>query len=270
MDIKPENNIYFSIITVNRNNAIGLKKTIESVISQTNKNFEYIVIDGASKDDSNNIIKSYEGKISFWISEEDTGIYNAMNKGIKKAIGKYCIFLNSGDYFLNNNVLELFENNMQDDLELYFGNIQLEKKKKEYIFSTQLSIFNFIDSSIAHGASAIKRQLFTTYGFYNEQNKIVSDWEFFIKAILINKIKYKNIPNIVTIYQDGGISVNKEFDKLRLAERETVFANLLPEYNGLINEYKKLRAFHLFWRNTICYKVYVKLLSIKNIFKKLS
>ena len=100
-------------------------------------------------------------------------------------------------------------------------------------------------------------------------NLYISIW-FFIKAILINKIKYKNIPNIVTIYQDGGISVNKEFDKLRLAERETVFANLLPEYNGLINEYKKLRAFHLFWRNTICYKVYVKLLSIKNIFKKLS
>jgi len=81
-----------SIITINLNNASGLEKTIQSVISQTNKDFEYIVIDGASTDGSVEVIKKYSSGINYWVSEPDTGIYNAMNKGIRKAQGDYCYF----------------------------------------------------------------------------------------------------------------------------------------------------------------------------------
>ena len=86
-----------SIITINRNNAAGLRRTIESVVSQTYTEFEYIIIDGASTDESVDVIKEYADKITFWVSEPDNGIYNAMNKGILKAKGEYLLFLNSGD-----------------------------------------------------------------------------------------------------------------------------------------------------------------------------
>ncbi|MEP7170167.1 MAG: glycosyltransferase, partial [Bacteroidota bacterium] len=95
----------FSIITVNLNNAAGLKKTIESVVTQTFNDVEYIIIDGASTDGSKEVIKNYETKISYWVSEKDTGIYNAMNKAIKKAKAEYCLFLNSGDSLTNKKVL---------------------------------------------------------------------------------------------------------------------------------------------------------------------
>lgn len=98
--------IYYSIITVNKNNARGLEKTIKSVIDQTFNKYEFIIIDGNSDDNSVEIIKKYEDKISYWISENDSGKYNAMNKGIKVAEGDYCLFLNSGDYLYNNGILE--------------------------------------------------------------------------------------------------------------------------------------------------------------------
>ena len=87
-----------SIITINLNNYLGLEKTIKSVICQTFDNYEFIIIDGGSKDLSIDIIKRYENKVTFWISESDSGIYNAMNKGIRFAKGEFCLFLNSGDY----------------------------------------------------------------------------------------------------------------------------------------------------------------------------
>lgn len=96
-----------SIITINRNNAAGLRRTIESVVSQTAFNqIEYIVIDGASTDGSKEVIMEFADKLTYWISEPDTGIYNAMNKGIKVATGEYCQFLNSGDWLAENKVIE--------------------------------------------------------------------------------------------------------------------------------------------------------------------
>ena len=95
-----------SIITINLNNDTGLNKTIESVINQTLKNFEFIIIDGGSTDRSVELIKEYAGQINYYVSEPDKGIYNAMNKGIRQAQGEYCFFLNSGDYFVNESVLE--------------------------------------------------------------------------------------------------------------------------------------------------------------------
>ena len=88
-----------SIITVNKNNALGLEQTALSIICQIFTDFEWIVIDGASGDNSINIIKKYEYKMKYWVSEADSGIYSAMNKGILQAAGTYCLFLNSGDWF---------------------------------------------------------------------------------------------------------------------------------------------------------------------------
>lgn len=95
-----------SIITINFNNEKGLKKTLESVSIQTYKNFEFIIIDGGSTDNSVNIIKEYQPIITYWLSEPDKGIYNAMNKGIAQAHGEYCIFMNSGDTFYDASTIE--------------------------------------------------------------------------------------------------------------------------------------------------------------------
>ena len=84
----------YSIITINFNNCDGLRRTIESVVNQTNDNYEYIVIDGGSTDGSVDVIQKYSDRISYWVSEKDDGIYNAMNKGVRHAHGDYCLFLN--------------------------------------------------------------------------------------------------------------------------------------------------------------------------------
>ena len=106
-----------SIITVNLNNKTGLEKTVKSVCSQTFEEFEFIIIDGGSTDGSLDIIKRYEDNISCWVSEQDKGVYNAMNKGIKMAKGEYLQFLNSGDSLINSDVLnKVFKENKTEDI----------------------------------------------------------------------------------------------------------------------------------------------------------
>ena len=118
--------IQFSVITINFNNASGLEKTIQSVINQTYKNFEYIIIDGDSTDSSKDKIKKYSSSITHFVSEKDYGIYDAQNKGIKIAKGNYLIFLNSGDCFSDSTVLERVEKiTTGKQAKLIYGNTNL-------------------------------------------------------------------------------------------------------------------------------------------------
>ena len=120
-----------SIITINYNNFEGLNRTLKSVINQNLKNFEYIVIDGGSTDGSKELIEKYADKISYWVSEPDRGIYHAMNKGIVKASGEYLLFMNSGDLFYNNFIL----NEVIDDISKYdliYFDILIRDGNKEY------------------------------------------------------------------------------------------------------------------------------------------
>ena len=119
-----------SIITINLNNAEGLRKTIPSVISQTYCDFEYIVIDGGSTDGSVDVIKKYADKLSYWVSEPDAGIYNAMNKGIRKAGGEYCQFLNSGDWLVAPDVTERMAKDMPDCAICYGNMITIQNGEK--------------------------------------------------------------------------------------------------------------------------------------------
>ena len=145
-----------SIITINLNNKDGLRKTIESVISQTFEDFEYILIDGASTDGSVEVISQFETRLKYWISEPDNGIYHAMNKGIKKAKGDYCLFLNSGDYLDNSTILEcIFESNHKE--ELLYGNFMINGFNQTFTMPDYLSFNTFLDVSIGHHASFIKR-----------------------------------------------------------------------------------------------------------------
>jgi len=222
--------IKLSIITVNLNNAIGLRKTIESIISQSFNDYEYLIIDGGSTDGSVNIIKEYADKISYWVSEPDKGIYNAMNKGILQAKGEYLQFLNSGDSLVKESVL----NDIFTDLpfcDMVYGNYIKVLQDGKLLFEngpkvSEVTFLRFYIDSINHQSTFIKRDLFDRYGLYDEQLKIVSDWKFFLIAFGLSnsKLIYKNIE--VAYYEMSGIS--KTQSKLLLAERKKVLEELVP------------------------------------------
>lgn len=213
-----------SIVTINFNNEKGLQKTINSVISQTYGDIEYIVIDGGSTDDSEKIIKKYEKYLKYWVSEEDSGIYNAMNKGLRNATGQYCLFLNSGDFLASDTTISQVVDEMvnQPNFDLYYGDLILYNEKTKlsnnHIYPLQLSLNYFYNTTIGHPSSFISTRLLNAMHGYDESYQIISDWLFFIKAFL-NQAKFKKIPFFISVYDMDGISANGE-----LVHKEKRFA----------------------------------------------
>lgn len=241
--ISTQNLFKLSIITINLNNKSGLERTIKSVISQTYTDFEYIIIDGGSTDGSIGIIKEYERRISSWITEKDNGIYCAMNKGITNANGEYCLFLNSGDIFIKSTVLDemLIYINGEDIL---YGNGFNQAKHNQVDkleCPVKLTMGFFTIYSLLHQATLIKKSLFYQFGLYNESNKGVSDWEFFIKTIILNNVKAKLIPLDIALCEDDGVSRNIKYKTILENERERVLNNIFPGYViDFMNDYKNL------------------------------
>lgn len=198
----------FSVITINLNNAAGLKLTIESVIQQSFQSFEYIIIDGGSTDGSVKEIQSYEDSIDYWISEEDTGIYNAMNKGIKRAKGDYCFFLNSGDRFTNSEILKEISQNLNGQ-DFIYGNLIITRKNRiiqRIINNPDATFIDIYAGVLKHQATFIKNRLFDIYGLYDEKLKIIGDWDFYLKTIGINNCSYSHIDIFISYYEFGGLS----------------------------------------------------------------
>ncbi len=202
-----------SIITVNRNNKDGLEKTIRSVIRQTSHDYEYIIIDGASTDGSPEIIRNYEENITYWISEPDTGIYNAMNKGIRKAQGDYCLFLNSGDWLYEKDVLEKIAPHLDMKTPIISCRI-MRDDAPEGLTARRYNIFTAVSIGLPHQATFIARHLFHTFGMYDETYRIRSDSSFFFKTIILNKIPYLIIDIPIAFFDGSGISsTNQELMK---------------------------------------------------------
>ncbi|WP_302015691.1 glycosyltransferase family 2 protein, partial [uncultured Akkermansia sp.] len=150
----------FSIITINLNNREGLRKTILSVLEQKCRDFEYIVIDGASTDGSIDVIREYEHSITSWISEKDSGIYNAMNKGLARAGGEYIYFLNSGDFFYSPHVLSEIHG-MDTVFDILCGRVMTTDgsiQKTSPLWGNQES-FYFIIKNFCHQAAFMRTQL---------------------------------------------------------------------------------------------------------------
>jgi glycosyltransferase involved in cell wall biosynthesis len=243
-----------SVITINLNNKPGLEKTIKSVSDQTFTDFEYLIIDGASSDGSVDVIKNNNNKIDFWISESDTGIYNAMNKGIRNSTGIYCLFLNSGDILANPGILEkCFNEDFSDDI-IYCNLIcdngnELTYKK----LSSELTFWDFFIDSIGHQSSFIKRELFSRIGFYNENFMIVSDWEFFLKAIFVNRCSLRYLDEYLAVFNTSGISGNS--NEVNGNERsivlEQLFPRFIPDYNSLLalKGYSHIHSYNKFFLN---------------------
>ncbi|MBS1627461.1 MAG: glycosyltransferase [Bacteroidetes bacterium] len=242
--------VRLSIITINFNNKVGLEATIQSVINQTYSNFEYIVIDGGSSDGSKELIENYSSKITYWVSENDNGIYHAMNKGAAKATGNYLLFLNAADVLANNKVIEEVADAIAKTNELYSfytGNMQLIENKfiAKSPIPSEISFNYFYKSSLCHPSTFISNKLFKIIGGYNEKNKIVSDWEFFITAFTYYSATYYRLPILITLFDTNGISANR-FDETMNNERkqilETKFSFFYQDYkkmNEMENDYKQ-------------------------------
>jgi glycosyltransferase involved in cell wall biosynthesis len=219
--------IKISIITVNYNNTEGLEATIESVLKQTNKNYEYIIIDGGSTDGSKEIIEKYASQIDYWVSEPDKGIYNAMNKGIKQAKGEYLLFLNSGDYLISTDVLEKVAQELDGLISFVACGIRLQDDNGYRVkqHPNEISFGYLYTSSLAHQSTFIHRKIFDKYGYYNESYKIVSDWEIFFKAICLNGESYKKSDIVVSNFSCDGVSSSNQ--ELLSLERKTTIQNHL-------------------------------------------
>lgn len=260
-----------SIITINLNNLQGLKKTLDSVLTQSVKFFEHIIIDGGSIDGSYDAIKQYSNSAPYsviWISEKDNGIYNAMNKGIKMANGEYIQILNSGDCLANEAVVEKLLKELKsqnkgklESIAILYGNmIKLFSDGKSVVDTggsvnyTPESFLYFYNGTLNHDCAYIRRNLFDKYGYYNEQMKICSDWEWYVRAIVIGgeNAVYTNID--VTIFDMSGISENNGANSnlIKKERREYLESILYPSvlkdydmYSFPMIQYNRLKKHHL-------------------------
>ncbi len=213
----------YTIITINYNNFNGLKRTIENVLCQTFYDYEYIIIDGGSTDNSVDIIKQYADHITYWVSEKDKGIYHAMNKGVAKAKGEFCIFMNSGDCFHSPNVLSSIDEYQED---IICGKVLKGSSTSPSGHNKPtITLVDLMRGSLPHQAMFIKRELLVKHP-YDEKYKILSDWKFCIETIIYDNCSFRNIDLIVADYDTSGISTNS--NGLLSKEREIILKELFP------------------------------------------
>lgn len=228
-----------SIITVCLNDRKGIEKTIKSVIAQKFSDYEFIVIDGNSTDGSAELIRRYGNFIRETVIEDDTGIYNAMNKGIRLATGGYLLFLNSGDYLCHPLALERFFAAGPKE-SLVCGDVIFESESgSRYRKSSPENPRRefFFTQSLPHPATFFRRDTFEKTGLYNEKYKISADYELTMHALLKLNLSYRRIPLPVAVFSLGGISTRGEKGDLFQSER----AEILKKYFG--KKYYELKRF---------------------------
>ncbi len=257
-----------TIVTINYNNAEGLRKTLNSVAVQTYRDFEHIIIDGGSTDGSVDVIKEYDNTIKQsvtidkstiqvkWISEKDNGIYDAMNKGIKLATGDYCQFLNSGDYLASHDVTERMVDALSNGIDVLYGNMKKVMPDGKFVrdvcgATNDVTLNMFYRGCLNHSPAYIKRSLFDEYGLYDETLKICSDWKFYMQSIVLGKAEVKYVNIDVTIFDMTGISETRK-DILN-DERNRLLHEMVPEgilkdydrYHFPMEQYDRLKRHHL-------------------------
>jgi len=264
-----------SIITINLNNASGLRKSIESVVTQTYTDYEYIVIDGGSSDGSADVIIKYANRITYWVSEPDKGIYNAMNKGILQANGEYLQFLNSGDCLVNENILaKVFETLRTDDIiyghlnYVYEKGIRIHKMPEE----KQLSLQYFFNHTIAHSAAFIARRLFSD-NLYDESYMIGADKKFFIEKIIIQNCTVQNLDEVIVNFDTKGISSNPDYKVRKNEEEDRTFSLLFPprivkDYEFYKNSSSEIRALRNIKKYKVSYLGFRILMRLTQLYQK--
>ena len=243
-----------SIITVVYNNEDTIKDAIESVLNQTYKNIEYIIIDGVSTDGTVEVIKSYGDKIDKFISEKDNGIYDAMNKGIKLASGDIVGILNSDDFYASNDIIEKVVKTLKEQKvdsvygDLVYVNAKDTNKIVRYWKSKPYKKGLFKKGwHPAHPTFFVKKEIYDKYGIFNLDFKIAADYELMLRFLEKYQISSGYIPEVFVKMRIGGES-NQSIKNIIKANIESYNAwkvnNLKPPfYLPFIKPLKKLRQF---------------------------
>lgn len=250
--------MFLSIITINRNDRTGLKQTMESVLRQTSADIEHIVVDGASTDGSVELIKAlepgYSGRLT-WVSEPDSGIYNAMNKGLAMAHGDYVQILNSGDMLASDRVVECVEDAA---LSAGFPHIIYGNMIKVFpdgsvlcdrgFAGQKITMLGMYGGTLNHDSTFVRRELFEKYGRYDESLKICSDWEWFFKAVVSGGEVPVYVDVDMTLFKMDGISEDKSMAGVISEERNAVMRRMLPpavledyeNYSGYVHMMRRI------------------------------
>lgn len=203
-----------SIITINLNNRTGLEKTAQSILSQTCKDYEWIVIDGGSTDGSIDVVKRYEGEIAYWVSENDSGIYNAMNKGVDASTGDYLMFMNSGDCLHDPKVLSDFIH-LKDKGDIVYGKTERVDTEGNCVGQTNptehLSLQYLLFKQLNHQSMFFSRKCFED-NRYDESFKLLGDMELMVR-LAMQKVKYSYWNRFIAKYDVTGISAQADCKK---------------------------------------------------------
>jgi glycosyltransferase involved in cell wall biosynthesis len=215
-----------SIITVCFNEKENIEQTLKSVVEQDFKDFEYIVIDGGSTDGTVEIIKKYQPSIGFFVSEKDSGVYNAMNKGIAKATGEYLLFLNGGDFIYDNKVLSRVFGEHDIRADIVYGDEQILKNdNSRQLVNLRNEVIGkkfWFNRTLPHQSTFMKKKLFDEFGLYDERYKIAADYDFFMKCLYKNKHSFQYVPLTIAVWNDQGISNQEKYREQHLAERRQI------------------------------------------------
>lgn len=233
-----------SIITICYNQ-LDIAQTCESIVNQTFQDFEWIVVDGGSTDKTLEILEKYKNRINLLISEKDSGRYDAMNKGVKAANGEWIQFLNGGDYFSNNNVLQNVFKNKTYSCDVLYGNMNLEVRDGTLTlckYPQNVDTNYFMNDTISHPASFIKRELFDKFGLYEEKYECVSDWEKWL-CFASKNCSFEFINEVIANFKDNGISASKDKRVLEqnLKDKREIFFKYFNQ-----TDIKKLRPYKVF------------------------
>ena len=277
-----------SIVTINYNNADGLRKTLASVASQTYLDFEHVIVDAGSTDGSVDILKDYARAYNYtivWSSEPDGGVYAGMNKGVKRATGEYVFILNSGDALAAPNVVERMCNELMSEgvnelrgVDILIGNIihaypggkrtvesgkwKVESGKPH---AMDVSMLTFYSGTVPHDAAFVKRELFAQYGYFDEKMKICADWKLYLDMIALGGVQPWYVDIDVVLFDMTGVSNTQ--NERRLAERRAYLEQVLPaavlkdydSYAQPIRQYERLKKHHLWGFVTFMERVLFKL-----------
>lgn len=210
-----------SIITINYNNILGLRRTISSVISQTTQDFEYVIIDGGSTDGSVQEIEKASSRLNFWVSEPDGGIYEGMNKGVAHVRGDYCLFLNSGDELAAADVMERVNGEIDGSFDYYVGSMKREDWHRGVVVPPKnITASYLLIRSLPHQSMFIRTKLLRRNPF-NTNYRIIADWEQQVREIVLGDASYKRLDITVSVFDVSGVSNTKTEDSLEERERAT-------------------------------------------------
>lgn len=236
---------FLSIITINKNNAAGLKETLQSVACQTCDDYEQIIIDGKSSDDSVEVIEellkneSFSKKLTHWESESDSGIYFAMNKGVNYANGKYCLFLNSGDTLLDEERISYIKN-LRPDADIAYFNAVFHDGTKSWTktYPDELNfLFFYKEYPLNHQNMLIKNSLIKAEP-YSMSLSICSDVEFYVKAFVNLNSSFKHYDTAISRFEcKNGIGSRDETRALRDAEWQMIKRSVFSERERNILDY---------------------------------